>query len=85
MTTKRAEKKLTCPLCKGRVGDGYTLMPYQLDEERIIVIKKVPARICSQCGESFIDLAVARALDVLIERAKASGLSFGVLEFGRAA
>lgn len=59
----------TCYLCKGRItkkaidymarqGNDYTL------------VKNLPADICEQCGEVYLDLAASRRVDEALTRSR---------------
>jgi YgiT-type zinc finger domain-containing protein len=64
---------------------GRTIVPYELDQEKVIVVSKVPARICNRCGESFVEMEVVRDLEQVIEKTEREGLSFGIVEYRKAA
>jgi len=76
---------MTCPLCKGRMALGRTIVPYELDQEKVIVVSKVPAWVCDRCGESFVEMEVVRDLEQVIEKTEREGLSFGIVEYRKAA
>jgi len=76
---------MTCPLCKGKMNHGSTIVPYELGQDRVVVVSKVPARICGQCGEIFIEMSVVRELEGMIEKTLADGVTFGIVEYGKAA
>lgn len=56
-----------CPQCKGDVIDGKVKMDYSLNWMKVTV-KNVPAKICSKCGQEFIDGPIAENLDRLVDR-----------------
>lgn len=56
-----------CPECKGDVVVGRAEMDYCLNKIRVI-IKNVPAKVCSKCGREFIEGAIAENLDRLVDR-----------------
>ena len=76
---------MKCALCKGRMVQGDTIMPYELDQDRVVVVSKVPAWICELCGESFLEIQVVRDLERLVEKTKREGLNFGIVDYRRAA
>ena len=59
-------KSFKCPECKGNVIDGRTKMDYSLDWMKM-TIENVPAKICSKCGQEFIDGPIAENLDRLVD------------------
>ena len=58
MTGERESNEGRCPLCGGRlVPDQRATIPFVL-ENAVIVIKKVPAEVCTSCHEPFLSGAV---------------------------
>ena len=76
---------MACPLCKGNMEQGTTILPFDMKDNRVIVVLNVPARICEQCGEEYVDIGVIRNVEALLERAERDGLSMGFVEYGVAA
>lgn len=56
-----------CPLCGGDMADGVTAIPFFIDE-KIIVVKDVPAEICSDCGEACMKSSVVGKIETLLDR-----------------
>ncbi|MBU1486695.1 type II toxin-antitoxin system MqsA family antitoxin [bacterium] len=56
-----------CPECKGEVTGAKVKMDYKLEGMKV-TIKNVPAKICSKCGQEFIDGPIAENLDRLVDR-----------------
>ena len=55
-----------CPLCGGYKKTGTTT--YSIDiETSIIVVRNVKAKICTQCGEEWIDNKTADGLEKIVE------------------
>ena len=73
------------PLCKGTMSEGKTNLPYDLKEGNVVVIINVPALVCEQCGDDFVEIDVARKVEKLLERIERDGVSMGVVQFDRAA
>ena len=57
----------TCPLCGGKMSDGLTNIPLLMDE-RIVVIKEVPAEVCGDCGEAYLKSSVAAKVESLLDK-----------------
>jgi YgiT-type zinc finger domain-containing protein len=51
MTGELANDK-RCPLCGGRLKTGLATIPF-LFEQRVVLVKGVPAEICGSCHEPF--------------------------------
>ena len=76
---------MTCPLCKGRMEPGTTILPFEMNNGNVIVVLHVPAQVCEQCGEEYVDMDVSRSVESLLDRVEREGLSMGFVEFGVAA
>jgi YgiT-type zinc finger domain-containing protein len=66
-----------CPLCGGKKIAGKTTFSADLGSG-IVVVRKVEATICSQCGEEWIDDATARKLEQIVNDARARRLQVEV-------
>jgi len=68
MTGKKGNnKEKKCPLCGGGMGDGMTATPFFIND-RIIVIKDVPAEVCRDCGEAYMKSSVVDGIESLLDR-----------------
>ena len=70
---------------KGKMEKGFTNLPYEIDGTSFIVIKNVPAMVCRQCGDSFIDIKVARIVEQIISLAQKDGITIGIVDYKKAA
>jgi YgiT-type zinc finger domain-containing protein len=61
MNTPAAPPEL-CPLCGGTTGQGETVFAVELGTG-VAVVRHVPARVCTTCGESWIDDDTAAKLE----------------------
>ena len=69
-----------CPLCGGAKSPGTTT--YSVDTgEGIVVVRAVPAQICSQCGEEWIAAQTAHVLEEIVNEAKKRHHQVEVLAF----
>lgn len=59
-----------CPLCEGNKTEGTTTYTVDLGFG-VVVVRDVTAKVCSQCGEEWIDASVARSLENIVLSAKA--------------
>lgn len=70
---KMSEKMKSCFFCGGEIKDiTVGNFDYRL-EGQLYVIKKVPAGLCQQCGEKYVETEVARTMNALIEEERFSG------------
>jgi len=58
-----------CPLCGGQMESGTTTFTAELGFG-VVVIRNVPARVCRQCGEAWIDDSVAGDLERHVNEAR---------------
>jgi YgiT-type zinc finger domain-containing protein len=58
-----------CPVCGGRKRAGTTTYSVDLGSG-IVVVRNVKAKICTQCGEEWIDNKTAGELEMIIEDAR---------------
>lgn len=58
-----------CPLCGGNKTAGETTFTADLGSG-IVVVRRVQAMVCSQCGEEWIDDATARRLEQVVNGAR---------------
>ena len=73
------------PLCKGEVVKGRTNLPYEMENGEILVVKDVPALVCKQCGETFVEIEIVRNVEKIVQLAQKHGLTFGVVKYRDAA
>ncbi len=60
-----------CPTCGGRVSEGTTT--FTVDKDNVlVVVRNVPARVCAQCGESWIMDHVAEELEQIVANARSN-------------
>lgn len=60
---------MECFKCKGKLIDKK--VNYVVDlEETIIVIKGVPATVCSECGEQFFSDEAAKNIEKIVNKLK---------------
>lgn len=77
-------RNMKCSICKnGTTKPGYTHVTMER-ENTTIVFKAVPAHVCENCGETYIDEDVARKILKLAEDAKQSGIQTEVRQYAEA-
>lgn len=67
MRTKALPDK--CPLCSGTKTKGKTTFTADLGFG-VVVIRDVPATVCSQCGADWIDDAIAAKVEEIVDEAR---------------
>jgi len=68
-----------CPLCGGQLGEGTTTFTADFGDG-IVVVRHVPARVCSQCGEAWVDDTQAARLETLVQQAKVAGKQVEIID-----
>jgi YgiT-type zinc finger domain-containing protein len=60
-----------CPLCGGTKIPGETTFTADLGTG-VVVVRRVPATVCSQCGEEWIDNETASRLEKVVNEARST-------------
>lgn len=77
-------KKDVCPLCGGNKKPGTTTFTVDM-RNTLVVVRNVPATICSLCGNSWLSDEVAGDIEVIVEEAKKSHRQMEVTLYRKAA
>jgi len=59
----------TCPLCGGNKTEGMTTFTVDL-KETLVVVRDVPATLCSLCGSEWLSDEIAATLENIVQDAK---------------
>lgn len=59
----------SCPLCGGEKQAGKTTFTVDLGFG-VVVVREVPATVCSQCGADWIDDTIAEKLEKIVNDAR---------------
>ena len=70
-----------CPLCNGNIKPGTTTFSLDL-QSGVIVVRKVPAHICQQCGEEWLDDEQAANLEKIVARARQQNVQLEMVSMG---
>ena len=72
---------MKCTICKyGETQDGVTTVVLERDK-LTLVVKEVPAQVCSNCGEDYVNEEVAAQLLKLGEELAVSGTQVEIRQF----
>jgi len=71
-------KHNSCPLCGGKKKPGTTTFTADLGFG-VVVVRNVPATVCSQCGADWIADDVAERIETLVEGARKKRLQVEVM------
>jgi len=72
---------MKCVICKhGNTREGITTVTFDRDG-MTLVVKDVPAQVCTNCGEDYVDEHVAREILTKAERMAKSGAQVDVRRY----
>jgi YgiT-type zinc finger domain-containing protein len=75
---------MICTICGlGEAVPGFITVTLEQDKSTL-VFKHVPARVCTVCGESYLDDTTSRALLQAAEAAVRAGVTVEIREFSAA-
>ncbi len=73
-------KNHKCQICGGNFEPGFTTISKDNDTN-LIVFRKVPALICSNCGEEYIDDKVLTKIEKKLSKRKDKSEQIEILEY----
>ncbi len=56
-----------CYFCGGKLESKPATIPFVMNGS-VVVVKNVPAQVCTQCGEAIVDSPVARVVNSLLKQ-----------------
>ena len=72
---------MKCVICKhGETAPGFVTVSLQR-KETTVIFKNVPAEVCNNCGEYFLDEKVTERLTIQAENAVKDGAEVEILRF----
>ena len=71
---------MPCVICKGNIKNGKVNFPIDLGTN-FVLIKHVPAHVCEQCGEYFLEDDVAAVVEKIAENARSSNAELEILTY----
>ena len=51
----------------------------------MVVVKAVPALVCNQCGETFVEINILRIVEKIVKKAEMDGVTLGFVKYKEAA
>jgi YgiT-type zinc finger domain-containing protein len=68
-------------MCKtGQTKPGHTTVTLQ-EGDTVVVVKKVPGDICSQCGEYYLEDSVVARLEEILDSAASRGAEVEIVKY----
>ena len=84
MGLSRVDKTMkSCPLCKGSIVEGISTFTTDLGSG-VVVVRDVPAFICSQCGEEWLSDNTGMKLENIVESARKKHVTVEVARWSEA-
>jgi YgiT-type zinc finger domain-containing protein len=74
----KKSRKGICPICGGYKEQGTTTFTVDINTG-VIVVRNVPATVCSQCGEEWIENKTAKLLEKITTDARKKQCQFEVV------
>ncbi len=72
---------MKCVVCKsGETREGHTTVTLERDATALVV-RKVPAQVCDNCGEAYVSAEVTRRLLQSAREALRAGVEVDIREF----
>ena len=83
MTGKHVEKTETgtCPSCGGTLYPGTTIMTFDDELDRIIVVKGIPVDVCSQCEEAYSTSKVLDQVQEIVRKVRNTQTDVSLLSY----
>jgi YgiT-type zinc finger domain-containing protein len=72
---------MKCIACKNGSTKPGTVTVTIDKQTTVVVIRDVPAEVCSTCGEEYIDADTMRELEKLVHSAQKAGMNVAVQHF----
>ena len=72
---------MNCAICKtGEMHSGTTTVMVERDRT-VVVMRDVPALICDNCGEYYLDAPIATRASTLVDNAVKNGAEVEIVRF----
>jgi YgiT-type zinc finger domain-containing protein len=68
-----------CLMCKGDLEKGN--VNHIVDLDNFIIIKNVPAKVCKQCGENYLEHKVALEIEKIIDNYRESAAEVIIINY----
>ena len=70
----------TCPVCGGSKAEGAVTFTADM-QDTLVVVRGVPATVCSLCGNEWLTDETAAVLEQIVEDARKKSCLFEVAQF----
>ena len=73
-------KEDICPICGGKKNNSTTSFTVDYNTG-IVIVREVPAKVCSQCGEEWISDDIASKLEEIVSISKKQNQEIFIAKF----
>lgn len=73
-----------CRLCKGSMTKGTATVTVEFGFG-VVVVRQVPATVCSQCGEEWLDDATSQKVEEIVNAARHKHVTVEIAEWSHVA
>lgn len=81
MTGKQEKLRIKrCPLCGGELHDSTTIVPFFIND-KVIVVKDVPAEVCEECSEAYMKSSVTGRIEDLLDKIEALDSDMSIIHY----
>ncbi len=70
-----------CYFCGGKLVSDVVTVPFVIGS-KVVVIREVPAQVCTQCGEVVLSSEVAEIIDRFLKQIQYTGVEVSVITYG---
>lgn len=71
---------MDCFMCKGKLESKKVNYIVDLDNT-IIIIKEVPAKVCTQCGEQYFDDETSKNIEKIVNQLKELAIEVTIVNY----
>ncbi len=73
---------MNCFMCKGNMEEKKVNYVVDLGD-RIIIIKEVPAKVCTKCGEQYFDDETAENIEKIVNQLKKLETEVSIVKYNK--
>jgi YgiT-type zinc finger domain-containing protein len=78
----KGEKPMKCGICKAEMEERTVTYTEDI-EQSVIVIRHVPAYVCTECGNKWFSGTVASQLEKLVEKSASSSTEVSIVNYSK--
>lgn len=75
---------MRCTACKNGVTRMGTVTVSIDRDSTVVVVRGVPAEVCTTCGEEYLDAGVVKEIEIIVDGAQRAGIDVSVQNYSAA-